>query len=110
MTDELARVLDQESQRTDSEGKWPERSIKALAEAGLLALTLPQNVNGGGADMRQFIEVTEKIASHCASTAMIYLMHVCAAQTIAASSEHRCAEVVQQIASRESNATRAINQ
>src|SRR5262245_32328468 len=109
MTEELTRVLDEEARRTDAEGKWPERSMKTLAESGLLGLTLPRENGGEAAGMRKFAEVTEQIAMHCASTAMIYLMHVCAAQVIAASSPGR-AESLQKIASGKAVATLAFSE
>ena len=37
-----------------------------------------------GAGPRAFAAVTRACAEHCASTAMIYLMHVCGVQVIAA--------------------------
>jgi alkylation response protein AidB-like acyl-CoA dehydrogenase len=110
MKDELVTILDQEAQRTDAEGIWPERSIKALAQQGLLGLTLPSSDSGQGAGMRQFAEVTEKIAAHCASTAMIYLMHVCAAQVIAASQSPRRQELVKQMATGKAVATLAFSE
>ena len=61
MTDELLAVLDQEAQRTDAEGQWPETSMKTLAESGLLGLTLTTEAGGGGAGMRSFAEVTENL-------------------------------------------------
>src|SRR5439155_20109144 len=73
MKDELVTVLDQEARRTDAEGKWPDRCMKIVAESGLLGLTMPAEAGGAGAGMREFAEITEKIAAHCASTAMIYL-------------------------------------
>src|SRR5215468_8584110 len=103
MTDELTRVMDEEARRTDAEGKWPERSIKTLAETGLLGLTLPRENGGEGAGMRKFAEITEEIAKHCASTAMIYLMHVCGAQAIAGSSSPRRVELLQKVTVRESS-------
>ena len=109
MNDEFVLVVDQEARRTDAEGIWPERSIKALAQSGLLGLTLPSGPGPGGS-MRQFAEVTEKIAAHCASTAMIYLMHICAAQVIAASPSPRRDEVVEQIVSGEAVATLAFSE
>src|SRR5262245_38677299 len=110
MKDALLLVLDEESRRTDAEGKWPERSIRALAECGLLGLTLPEDVGGGGAGMREFAAVNEKIASRCASTAMIYLMHVCGAQTIAGSSSPRRADVLRKITSGGAVATLAFSE
>src|SRR5262245_63762523 len=99
MEKELAVVLSEQARQVDAEGKWPERSVKALGESGLLGLTLPRDAGGGGADMRKFAEVTEQIANRCASTAMIYLMHVCGAQVIAASASPKRAEVIQKIVS-----------
>src|SRR4030095_9746329 len=97
LTDELWLLLAEQARQVDAEGKWPERSVKALADSALLGLTLPRDAGGGGADMRKFAQVTEQIANRCASTAMIYLMHVCGAQAIAASASPRRAELVQKI-------------
>src|SRR5215510_2408938 len=110
MTDEVPRLLDEEARRTDAEGKWPERSIKTLAEAGLLGLTMPRENGGEGAGLRKFAEVTEQIATHCASTAMIYLMHVCGAQVIVASSSPRRGDLVKKIASGKAVATLAFSE
>jgi alkylation response protein AidB-like acyl-CoA dehydrogenase len=68
----------------DAESAWPERSLQAIADAGLFGLTIPKNLGGAGAGIRQFVEVTEELAANCGSTAMIYLMHVCGTQVIAA--------------------------
>jgi alkylation response protein AidB-like acyl-CoA dehydrogenase len=110
MTDELLRVVGEEAQRTDADRKWPERSARALADAGLLGLTLPAEAGGAGAGMRQFAEVTGKIAEKCASTAMIYLMHVCAAATISASASPRRDEFVRKMASGKAIATLALSE
>jgi alkylation response protein AidB-like acyl-CoA dehydrogenase len=110
MTDELLALLAGQARQTDAEGKWPESSIKALAESELLGLTLPREAGGGGAGMRRFAEVTEQIASRCASTAMVYLMHVCGAQTISASASPRRGEFVQKMAAGKAVATLAISE
>jgi alkylation response protein AidB-like acyl-CoA dehydrogenase len=68
----------------DQRGRWPAESVAALAEAGLLGLTVPRELGGAGEGPRTFAAVTRILAERCASTAMIYLMHVCAAQVIAA--------------------------
>jgi alkylation response protein AidB-like acyl-CoA dehydrogenase len=80
----VCRTLSENAQRTDVEGAWPERSVRAIGDAGLLSLTLSKEFGGAGAGMREFANVTRQLSKGCASTAMIYLMHVCAAQTIAA--------------------------
>jgi alkylation response protein AidB-like acyl-CoA dehydrogenase len=68
----------------DVRGRWPAESVGALADAGLLGLTVPCEAGGAGQGARTFAAVTCTLAERCASTAMIYLMHVCAAQVIAA--------------------------
>ena len=109
MKDEVVLILDEEARRTDAEGVWPERSIQTLAKSGLLGLTLPTDT-GSPAGMRQFAEVTEKLAKHCASTAMIYLMHICASQVIAASSSPRRTELLQKIKTGNAIATLAFSE
>src|SRR5262249_51523451 len=57
-------------------------SLAALGESGFLGLTVPRAFGGAGEGARGFAAVTTILAEHCASTAMIYLMHECAAQVI----------------------------
>jgi len=60
--------------------------MKALAEAGFYGLCLPVDAGGRGEGMRAFAGVVDELAGACASTAMVYVMHVTAAQAIATSS------------------------
>ncbi|MGH2640539.1 MAG: acyl-CoA dehydrogenase family protein [Actinomycetota bacterium] len=64
----------------DREGRFPEEAVGALRDAGMLGLTLPTTVGGLGGTPADFLAVARAIASRCASTSMIFLMHVCAAQ------------------------------
>jgi len=66
----------------DQEGRFPDESMKAFADAGLYGLCLPREVGGQGEGMRAFVGVVEELAGACASTAMIYVMHTSAAQAI----------------------------
>jgi alkylation response protein AidB-like acyl-CoA dehydrogenase len=70
----------------DGEARFPAESMKALADSGLYGLCLPKKVGGQGEGMRAFAGVVEELAGACASTAMIYVMHVAASQAIATSS------------------------
>ena len=70
----------------DLRGRFPIESMKALAEAGLYGLCLPHHLGGKGEGMRAFAGVVEELAGACGSTAMVYVMHVTAAQAIATSS------------------------
>ncbi|HEY6803069.1 MAG TPA: acyl-CoA dehydrogenase family protein [Pyrinomonadaceae bacterium] len=69
----------------DQNGRFPQESMQALAEAGLYGLCLPAEFGGKGENMRAFAGVVEELARACASTAMIYVMHTAAAQAIATS-------------------------
>jgi alkylation response protein AidB-like acyl-CoA dehydrogenase len=64
----------------DQSGQWPESSIDALRESGVLGLTVPREQGGLGFGPSVFVSVTEEIASACASTAMIFIMHICATE------------------------------
>ncbi len=71
--------------QVDAEGRFPKEAITALAGEGLLGLCVASELGGKGLGARAFAAVTEELAQGCASTAMIYVMHVSAAQTIASS-------------------------
>jgi alkylation response protein AidB-like acyl-CoA dehydrogenase len=64
----------------DREARFPGESVGALADAGLLGLALPEGSGGIGGSPVDFLAVLQALASRCASSAMVYLMHVCAAQ------------------------------
>lgn len=75
-------VLARHAPEVDASGRFPRESLTALAGAGFLGLTLPDSHGGKGVSMRGFAAVTEELAAACGSTAMIYVMHVAAAQAI----------------------------
>ncbi len=75
-------VLARHANDVDDMGRWPAESVAALGEAGLLGLTVPAALGGAGAGPTTFTAVTSALAAQCASTAMIYLMHVCATQVM----------------------------
>src|SRR5215467_3038943 len=90
--EQVCAVARENAAITDSEARWPEKSLRAVSESGLLRLTIPKAMGGSGAGMREFVRVTEELATACASTAMIYLMHVCGAQVIAAAGHKTAVE------------------
>ncbi|MBX3459790.1 MAG: acyl-CoA/acyl-ACP dehydrogenase [Planctomycetes bacterium] len=77
-------VLAKHAADVDANGRYPKESIEALAAAGLLGLCVPAEFGGAAQPPRTFAAVAEELAQECASTAMIYVMHVTAAQQIAA--------------------------
>src|SRR5215469_2212966 len=78
------RILAPAAGQHDKEGRFSKESVAGLGEAGLLGLMLPAEVGGAGLGSRSFAAVTATIAQADASAAMVYLMHVSAAATIAA--------------------------
>jgi alkylation response protein AidB-like acyl-CoA dehydrogenase len=80
-----AGILSENAAAVDESGQFPGENLKAIAEAGLLGLCVPAEAGGCGESMRTFAAVVEELATACPSTAMIYVMHVTAAQAIASS-------------------------
>ena len=73
------------SSEVDTAGRFPVETMSALAAAGLYGLCLPKSVGGKGEGMRAFAGAVEELAAACGSSAMVYVMHVSAAQAIATS-------------------------
>ena len=110
--DELARVvLARHAEEVDRLGRWPSESIAALGASGLLGLTVPATFDGGAEGPKTFAAVTRILAENCASTAMIYLMHVCGTQAIAAAETFpRRAEVLRAVAAGQHLSTLAFSE
>lgn len=70
---------------TDAAARFPQESLAALAGEGFLGLCVGAELGGKGLGPRAFAAVAEELAQGCASTAMIYVMHVSAQQAIASS-------------------------
>jgi alkylation response protein AidB-like acyl-CoA dehydrogenase len=82
----LAReVLTRHAPEVDATPRFPEESLEQLAAQGFLGLCVPASLGGAGQGPRAFAAVVEELALGCASTAMIYVMHVAAQQAIASS-------------------------
>lgn len=77
-------VLAQYAEDVDKSGRYPKESMQAVTEAGLNGLCVPTDFDGSGQSPRTFAAVVEELAKECASTAMIYVMHVTAGQQIGA--------------------------
>jgi alkylation response protein AidB-like acyl-CoA dehydrogenase len=68
----------------DAKARWPKEAVDALRAQGFLGLCLPKEAGGLGQGPGAFAAVVEELAQACASTAMVYVMHVAAAQAVAA--------------------------
>ncbi|MGZ6090520.1 MAG: acyl-CoA dehydrogenase family protein, partial [Polyangiales bacterium] len=69
----------------DAKGSFPAEQLDALRKLGLFGISIPKELGGLGLGPRAFVAAAEEIATGCASTAMIYVMHVAATQAIAGS-------------------------
>ena len=69
----------------DIKGRFPRETLTALGAQGYLGLTVPADFGGQAQGPRAFAAAVEELAQGCASTAMVYVMHVAATQAIVAS-------------------------
>ncbi|HJX07998.1 MAG TPA: acyl-CoA dehydrogenase family protein [Actinomycetota bacterium] len=76
----VAHVAAAHAADVDRDGTFPQHSVAALADAGLLGITLPPDVGGLGLGPREFLQAVRAVAGACASSAMVFLMHVCASK------------------------------
>lgn len=70
--------------RVDADAAWPEHSMKAFAEAGLLGLQVPAALGGHGQGLLALSVLTETIARACPSSALCFGMHCVGTAVIAA--------------------------
>jgi alkylation response protein AidB-like acyl-CoA dehydrogenase len=68
-------ALEADAERHDRDGTFVEGSYRALRDAGLLAIGVPEELGGRGATIRQLAMVQRELARHCASTALATSMH-----------------------------------
>jgi len=76
-------VIRPNAERVDREGVFPRENLRALARAGYNGVLVPKEYGGLGLDHVAFAIAAEEIGSACASSALVYVMHVGAVQTIA---------------------------
>jgi len=63
------------AEEVDREHRFPEESVRAAAEAGLLGILIPQEYGGAGLDALAFTVCIEELARACASTSVIVDVH-----------------------------------
>jgi len=78
-------VAEQHAADVDTRGRFPEESVAALAKEGLFGLCVDKAHGGLAQGPGAFCAVVEELATACGSSAMVYVMHVTAAQAIASS-------------------------
>ena len=107
---EVTRVAAAHAEHVDTEGVFPVDAVDALRKSGLLGLVIAEDAGGMGAGPVEFTEVLGSIAAACGSTAMIYLMHVAAAVTVASAPPTALPGLLERMASGESLGTLAFSE
>ncbi|MEV4757278.1 acyl-CoA dehydrogenase family protein [Micromonospora sp. NPDC049559] len=79
----------------DRTGGFPRKAVDALADEGLLALTVPAAHGGTGQGPRAAADVVRRISTACGSTAMVVTMHYSAVAALAVADR---ADVLREIA------------
>jgi alkylation response protein AidB-like acyl-CoA dehydrogenase len=79
-----SRVLAPSAGQNDKAGRFSTEAVESLGESGLLGLLLRPDFGGSGLGPRTFAAVTSALAEADASVAMVYLMHLLGAATMAA--------------------------
>src|SRR3989344_431700 len=74
LLDRLSAELAGSAQLFDESGAFPHANFKRLHEHGLLALTVPKALGGGGASLAQARKAISAIAKGEPSTALILVM------------------------------------
>ncbi len=80
----VAEVVAPRAVEIDRDALFPSEAIDALGEAGLLGLVSAPDVGGMGEGFRAATFVVRELAAHCASTAMVVMMHYAATAVIEA--------------------------
>src|SRR5476649_2582152 len=84
--EKLQKIIDEvilpNSSIVDNEKIFPEKSIRALAKAGFFKLTIPKKYGGWEAKPTEVSKVVSMIGKACASTAMVYVMHLTSVSTL----------------------------
>lgn len=93
-----ADVISRHAAEVDERGRFPVESMQALGEAGFYGLLIPKELGGLGQGLRTLAATIDEIARHCASTAMVSMMHHCGVNCYLAD-PGRYAEVLQACAS-----------
>lgn len=96
--------------RTDGEARFPSESVQALAETGLLGVTVPESDGGVGGGPAQLVDAVAAVAGACGSTAMVYLMHLSALAVVAAAPPWGDGGLVSSLASGERLGTLAFSE
>jgi len=82
-------LIAEQAAKADKAAAFPEHSIAALAEAGLMSAAVPRAYGGHGFIAPQLTELAMRLGRLCGSTAMIWAMHQIQLACMEASAERQ---------------------
>jgi alkylation response protein AidB-like acyl-CoA dehydrogenase len=77
-------LLASHADEVDRSRRFPRENIQELGRIGLGGLVVPLEYGGAGASIPEMVQVLERMAQACPSTAMVTLMHYCGTAVIVA--------------------------
>ncbi len=106
-----ASVIAPRAEREDAEALWPQPAMRALADAGLNGLHVPEALGGRGEGLAGLVAVAEVLARESPSTALCYAMHCVGTAVIAAkATDHQKQAYLEPIARGEHVTTIALSE
>ena len=87
----------------DARSRFPQETLAALKEAGLLAAPIPQELGGAGLSVLELAELCSTLGKACGSSAMVLAMHYVQVACLArhAGAAERCRAYLREIAKRQ---------
>lgn len=107
---DVVAVAAAHAEQVDTDGDFPVDAVEALRKSGLLGLVISEDAGGMGAGPVEFTEVVSALAAACGSTAMIYLMHVAAAVTVASAPPVAAPDLLKRMAAGDALGTLAFSE
>ncbi|MBI3651628.1 MAG: acyl-CoA/acyl-ACP dehydrogenase [Acidobacteria bacterium] len=90
----METIIAPQAAAIDQSGTFPSAALVALGQSGLLGLISAKEVGGLGQSHRAATEVVERIATVCASTAMVVCMHYAGTAVIEAHGKREVREAI----------------
>lgn len=103
----IEEVVEPSAVEVDISGTFPRAALDAMGRDGLLGLISASEAGGMGLGLEAAVDVVERLARHCASTAMVVCMHYAATAVIEA---HGSREARERAASGRALATLAFSE
>src|SRR5690606_25879372 len=77
LAERLGRRFAERAERYDREAGFPFENFDDMREAGMLALCVPREHGGLGADLFTYALVSATLGRFCGATALTFNMHAC---------------------------------